>query len=319
MSYIFLASPFLIWHEWHLPWFYILILVVAALGFGSILFFASIHLFSYILKYRFHFIFELLILCLFLLAVSVTDFLQHDGGLVFIGLFGLLLGLTRIIQSKVYYPLLLLGSLLFSNALLSFWILQKMETLTAYHLFRSQIQFAEVDLDAWSYEEEKRILKNPSIPIRFRLPEEMYFFNANDLDIKDKTGTGQIAGIISASERDPNSYPFVRIFFFPAYVVADSGLIHEGIVKYLSFQEKSGEIEEINEIQPDRDFKINNKIPANAFWTFFDLIRPRYAKTGYIFFQTTTGSKVLLHITENLEKGSYHEGKVKEFLESIQL
>ncbi len=55
----------------------------------------------------------------------------------------------------------------------------------------------------------------------------------------------------------------------------------------------------------------------SKFYTFYDPLRPRYAKTGYILLSTAHHDKILLHITENLEKGEIHETGIKEFLESI--
>lgn len=209
--------------------------------------------------------------------------------------------------------------LLLSNGLLSFVALQKMEIFTAYTLFKSRFQFTEVDLSGWEWKENNRELSNLSIPIRLKVPEQMYFHNPKDLGLKESTGSGQIAGILSSSDHDPNSYPFVRIFFFPAHIPVNESEIKEEVLKFIDFQEKQGEMEEINEIQPNRDIKFYGRIPTNAFWTFFDIIRPRYAKTGFYFLQAPSGSKVLLHITENLVKGEYHEQNIQDILQSINL
>lgn len=318
-AYVLLTMPALIWHERHLPFFTIFILSVGALAVGSLLFLLSTKLYSKILEHGFHPFYEAIAIALFLLGLGMSGFLDNRGGRVFLSILALLAFILRFARVRMYYSLILLGMILLANGLVSFVALQKMEVFAAYHLFRSRFQFTEVDLSDWRLADDTRILTNRSIPIRLRLPDDMYFHNPKDLDLKDKTGAGQIAGILSYSDRDPTVYPSIRIFFFPVYVPVDDSALKEEVIKYIQFLEKRGEVEEVNEIQPNRDFRFENRIPRNAFWTFFDIIRPRYAKMGYYFLETKTGSRVLLHITENLEKGKYHETLVQSILDSIVL
>lgn len=283
------------------------------------MFFFSIKVYSQILKHGFHPIYEFIIIVTLLIALGISGFWENSGGRLFVFMFAFLSFILRFAKAKLYYSLSLLAMVLLANGLLSFVFLQKIEVFTAYKLFQSRFQFTEVDLSDWKMDEEKRILTNRSIPIQLKLPENLFFHNPNDLGLKEKTGAGQIAGILSSSLQDPNSYPFIRIFFFPVYVPVDDQAIKDEVVKYIQFQEKQGELEEVNEIQPNREFRFLERIPKNAFWTFYDILRPRYAKTGYYFLESKTGSKVLLHITENLEKGKYHEPVIQDVLDSINL
>jgi hypothetical protein len=319
IGYIVLAFPILVWHEKHLPLLIIILLAITALFFGSILFFISIKIYSKILKHGFHPIYEFFIIVILLIALGVSGFWENSGGRLFIFIFAFLSFILRFAKAKLYYAISMLAMVLLGNGLLSFVVLQKIEVFTAYHIFKSRFQFTEVDLSDWKLDEESSMLTNRSIPIKLKLPNNLYFHNPSDLGLKEKTGAGQIAGILSFSERDPNSYPFIRIFFFPVYVPVEDSIIKEEVIKYIQFQEKQGELEEVNEIQPNRQFKFLDRIPKNAFWTFYDILRPRYAKTGYYFLESNTGSKVLLHITENLEKGQYHEPLIQDVLDSIQL
>lgn len=279
----------------------------------------TLKLYGKILAQGFHPIYEFLVIAIFLIALSISGFMENSAGVVFLLIFGFLSFILRFAKVRLYYNITILAMLLLSNGLLSFVALQKMEIFTAYNLFRSRFQFTEVDLSGWKWKEDSRELSNLSIPIRLQVPDEMYFHNPKDLDLKESTGSGQIAGILSSSDHDPNSYPFVRIFFFPAYIPINESEIKEEVLKFIEFQGKQGEMEEVNEIQPNRDIRFYGRIPTNAFWTFFDIIRPRYAKTGFYFLPAPSGSKVLLHITENLEKGEYHEKKIQKILQSINL
>lgn len=319
VAYAIIALPILVWHERHLPIPIILMLTLSALAFGMGLLLLSNRVFSKFLEHGFHPIYEAVILGGFALSLGLSGFLENSGGRVFLMFFAFLTLILRLTKVKLYYGINLLAMLLLTNGLLSFLVLQKMEVFTAYHLFRSRFQFTEVDLSDWKMDPETRILTNRSIPLELKLPEDMHFHNPQDLSIKDKTGAGQIAGIISYSERDPNSYPFIRIFFFPVYVPVEKEAIKEEVIKYIQYQEKQGEIEEVNEIQPNRDFRFHNRIPSNAFWTFYDIFRPRYSKTGFYYFESKTGSKVLFHLTENLVKGNYHEPSIRMILDSLRL
>ncbi len=317
--YSILALPFLIWHERHLPLSLIFLLTLLSLSFSAILFFLSLHFYSKILEHGFHPLYEGIVIAGFLSALSITGFLENNAGRIFLILFSLLTFFIRFARLKLYYSLCMLAMLFLANGMLSFYILQRFEILTSYHLFKSRFQFHEVDLSDWKWQEESRTLTNRSIPIQLRVPEGMFFHDPRNLRIKEKTGIGQIAGILAYSEKDPNSYPYVRVFFFPVYVAVSPSQIREEMIRFNEFLIRQGEIEDVNEIQPNREFLFRGKIPPNAFWTFYDILRPRFSKTGYYLLESVTGSRILLHITENLEKGAYHEPVVQEILDSLVL
>ncbi|ASV09426.1 hypothetical protein B2G50_13445 [Leptospira interrogans serovar Canicola] len=103
--------------------------------------------------------------------------------------------------------------MILTGGLLSFKILQQGEILTSYFLLKPT--WEQKELTNWEYNLESRVLRNSNIQIQLSLPEDFYFHNPKNLTLKDQTGTGQIAGIISSSETDPNRYPSIRIFNFP--------------------------------------------------------------------------------------------------------
>ncbi|HNH58128.1 MAG TPA: hypothetical protein PK153_25220, partial [Leptospiraceae bacterium] len=225
--YTLLAIPFLYAHESHLPWFVILILILTTLFVSLSTLFLSILILKKLFQKDFILWQEALYTVSVILIVYSFGFFENQAGVIFL-LFVLLFFLFyRAVRVVVYYRIILVGMAIFVNGLLTFKYLQFSEI----YLFNRSIQTKynehEMDLSQWSFSEETRILKNETLRLTLKLPKDFFFHNPKDLKMKEKTGTGQIAGILSSSQVDPNRYPLVRIFFVPEFIKVDSTTIRE--------------------------------------------------------------------------------------------
>jgi hypothetical protein len=84
--------------------------------------------------------------------------------------------------------------------------------------------------------------------------------------------------------------------------------------EYLKLQVNKDLMEDLQEIDQKENLE---SILNSKFYTFYDPLRPRYATTGFILLETPHHDKILLHITENLERGEIHETSIREILGSI--
>lgn len=205
--------------------------------------------------------------------------------------------------------------LLTSSIFLSFQVIQKIEILANYLIFNSRVGKEEISLENWNFDESKSTWSNPEIPLEFVLPKEMTFFKPSNLSMKDKTGTGQIAGVIASSSKDPNRYPCIRIFYLPSFVIETEFDMVREMRSYLDFLVNQGEIEEIKDLG-DLEFKEKN-LPGR-FWSFYDVMRPRIARTGFYLYPLGNGARLILHITENEVKTSVHEESILAILLSLK-
>ncbi|MBM9576737.1 hypothetical protein JWG45_06165 [Leptospira sp. 201903070] len=333
LIYSLVGISFLILHESHLPVFFIFILVLGAYGVASAFFFLISFAFGKLLKEEsvkqyqigpdsakaidttrivLNPIVEAGVFVSCILLLLVTDFYSNRSGIFFIALYSAV-GLTlRFLESTVFYRIFLLGLLVLTGGLLSFKTLQKAEILTSYILFKPN--WEEKELTNWEYDAESRLVKNSDIQVQITLPEDFYFHNPKNLTLKDQTGTGQIAGIISSSETDPNRYPSIRIFYFPEpFLEIDK--IRPEFQKFLDLAINQGDMIEVHELG-EENFE---KRMDGVFWTYYDNLRPRYAKTGFFI---SSGDKLpdslLFHISESLVKGRQHEESVEKILQSVK-
>jgi hypothetical protein len=173
----------------------------------------------------------------------------------------------------------------------------------------------ELDLSKWEFNDQTRNLSNSTIKLELTIPEGLNFHNPKDLKMREKTGSGQIAGIISFSNTNPNSYPYIRIFYIPQFVKVDISTIREEYLRVMEFEKNQGEIEEIRELG-ERTFQTKNW--KGNFWTFYDILRPRYSKRGFYIVEREDGTSLVLDLCENLVKGQEHEDIIKNLLESVK-
>jgi len=314
LAYTVLSFPFFCYHEAHLPIHYVLGLAFFAWLAGVVLFFLSLAVLQNYWLTIFHPGWEILSWSVFLFSLWLAEVLQFRAGKVFLVLLLSIFLFIRVARIDILAKLLLAGLWIASNGLLSFQTMQGFEVLASYNFYESKYPFQRDSLGNWESEDKKGFW-NEKLSLGFDLPDEMYFFTPEDLGLKEKTGIGQIVGILSSSESDPNRYPSVRLFYLPSYIHFSSKEADQEVFGFLKIQEQKKEIEDLQEI------KTEEPVPDNVgsrFWTFYDTMRPRYAKTGYILIETRSHDSLLFHITENLEKGRNHEEPIEVFLKSIR-
>lgn len=313
--YTLLAIPFLYNHEDHLPFFVILILITTTLIVSLLTFFLSILALKHLFKKDFILWQELLFLATIVGTVYGFGFFENQAGIIFLVFVLLFFFFYRIIRAVVYYRILLVAMTIFVNGLLTFKYLQFSEIYLFNRSFENKYDTQEKDLTQWSYDEPTRTLKNESLSLSLKLPKDYFFHNPKTLTMKEKTGSGQIAGILSSAETDPNRYPLVRLFFIPQLIKVDPNTIKEEYISILDFEKHQGNREEIKNLgehlHPEKKWQGN-------FWTFYDIIRPRYSKTGFYIYPLKDESYMIIDITENLIENQFHENEIEEILKSIQ-
>ncbi len=312
-TYALIALPFFVFHEWHLPAHYIAALAVFALITGLLLTYGTLYAIQEYWNNPYHPLIEIIVGVIFLFSLWLSEVFHFRAGKVFFFFIAVFLLLIRTLKIDFYAKLCLAAILIMANGLLSFRALQGMEILSSYILFKNKFDFEELDLNSWKQNGDS--YWNENLKIGFKLTEEFSFYQPKDLSLEQKTGAGQIAGLIASSDIDPNQYPFIRMFYFPSYIPFDKSLAAKEVGEYLKIQVSRQEIEDVQEISPEEKALPNI---GSGYWTFYDSLRPRYAKTGFVLLETPTGDKILMHITENLEKGKTHEPGIESVLSSFR-
>jgi len=311
--YLFTAFIFIFYHESHLPWFIILLLAISTLIFTLALFLLGLAVFKFLFGERNNPFFEVLFLGILVVVFYKLGFMEYSGGSLFLLITCVIAFFFKFTGSILYYRISLIGISIFMIGLLTFYYLQANEKFLFYYFNQSKYGELEKDFTNWTYDKATRTLSNADIPLTCKLPEEFVFYNPKDLDLKDKTGAGQIAGILSTGAVDPNLYPFVRIFYLPKNLNMDKEQIRLEFSKLLEVGVNRGEFEELKELGA-KPFSPKNW--DGYFWVYFDPLRPRHAKTGFYLVNLPLGGRLVLHLTENVTK-EFHEPKIKEILESI--
>lgn len=314
LSYISISIPFLYYHEKHLPIFAVLLLISTTLIISISTFLISIQIIKFLFKNEFNVLYEAIFVIISIWIIKLFGFLENQAGVIFLFFVMLIFLFFRFIRLKLYYQILLFGISIFINGLLSFKYLQYSEIFLFNKSLESKYQNETKDFTNWKFDEATRILSNEDIPLKIKLPTEYIFHNPKDLQIKEKTGTGQVAGILSSSP-DPNRYPLVRFFYVEPLINIEPSAVKEEVFNILNFEKTQGNIEEIKLLG---DHIFEPKKWQGTFWTFYDIIRPRYSKTGFYIYTLKDGSSIVISITENLVEGKYHEDSIVEILSSIE-
>jgi len=315
VAYVVIALPFFVYHEWHLPWHYITLLSLAALICGSVLLLGTLYAIREYWKNPYHPLIEIIAAAVFIFSLWLSEVFHFRAGKVFFFILSFVIILIRVLRMDFYVKVSLATILLVGNGLLSFRALQTVEILFSYVLFKNKFKFEEVDLNSWAKSETENSYWNDELKLGFKIPEDFYFFKPEDLNLEQKTGAGQIAGLIASSDTDANRYPFIRMFYFPSYVPFEIDQAAFEVSSYLNMQISKQEIEDLQEISSSETLLPNL---GSKFWTFYDSLRPRYAKSGFILIENPNHDKILLHITENLEKGQAHEPGIESVLKSVR-
>lgn len=313
--YTLLAIPFLYYHESHLPILVIFILIVTTLVVSLLTFVLSMLTLKYMFRKDFVFWQEVLYLAVVIGTVYAFGFLDNQAGVIFLVFVLLFFLFYRMIQGVVYYRIILVGMALFVNGLLTFKYLQFSEIYLFNRSFQDKYDSSERDFTQWEYDEKTRTLKNEQVPITLSLPKDYFFHNPKDLTMKEKTGSGQIVGILSTGETNPNRYPLLRLFYVPELIRVDIATIKEEYNSILEFEKHQGNMEEIKNLG---EHQHSDKKWQGNFWTFYDILRPRYSKTGFYIYPLKDGSYLIIDITENLVENQFHENEIEEIIKSIK-
>jgi hypothetical protein len=313
--YTLLAIPFLYNHEDHLPFFVIFILISTTLIVSLATFLLSILSLKQMFRKDFVIWQEALFLFVIIFTVYSFGFFDNQAGVIFLIFVLLFFAFYRIMRAVVYYRIILVGMAIFVNGLLTFKYLQFSEMYLFNRSFQNKYETEEKVFTEWTFDETTRTLKNETLSLSLKLPKEYFFHNPKDLKMKEKTGTGQIAGILSSAETDPNRYPLIRLFYIPQLIKVDPDTIKEEYSSILDFEKHQGNMEEIKNL--GEHFHSERKWPGN-FWTFYDIIRPRYSKTGFYIFPLKDESYLIIDITENLVENQFHENEIEEVLKSLK-
>lgn len=312
-AYVSISIPFLFYHEKHLPFFAVFILILSTLFISILTFLVFIQILKFLFKNEFHPIYEILYFGIGIYIVYLFGFLDNQAGIIFLFFLGSIFMFYRILKLRVYYQIILIGVSIFINGLLSFKYLQYSEIFIFNKSLESKYANEKKDFSNWELDEKTNIATNKDIPISILKPEGFYFHNPKDLKQDETTGTGQILGIITDSIK-VNSYPQIRLFYIEPLVNVDLSTLKEEFENILNFEKNQGSLEEIKYLA-EHEFEKKWK---GHFWTFYDIIRPRYSKTGFYLINLKDGSSIILAITENLVEKEFHEEKINEMLKSIK-
>ncbi len=244
------------------------------------------------------------------------EILENRGGRVFLFFLFLLFLLFRQMQTKVYYRSLLFGLAILLNGLLTFQSIALGEEYLFHSLFKEKYESDSKELTEWIFQESSRHLTNKTIPLEIEIPTGLFFHSPESLSLKNKTGSGQIVGILSSSEKDPNIYPYIRIFVISGYRAINKATVQEEYEQVLEFESKKGEMENIEFLQthtPD-----NHPRWEGSFWKYFDRLRPRYTKSGFYLINMGNGIHLVLDIRENINENNFHEDIIQTTLDSFK-
>lgn len=316
-GYFFASLLFFYFHEDHLP-LGIIFLLVVPVSLGSLIFAAlELQILAVVIRNEERIWPEMLFLLFSLCTVFFTGLLENRAGWVFLFFASAIYIFSVTLKQKLLRQILLLGLSLFICGIISFKGLQSMEFYVFKYNHQKKYNSIEIDLSAWKKDEAKRVFTHPEIPLKLELPEGFFFHNPKNLSSKDETGTGQIAGIISPSEKDTTPYPNIRIFLVSSLVNLSDENLKTEYQEFLDFQVKQGEIESLSfekeNINEPQKWK-------GQFWKFYDILRPRDARSGYYLIPLGTGNKLILDIRENLTQDKeFHSKEISQILEKIKL
>ncbi|MCB1157373.1 MAG: hypothetical protein KDK45_07710 [Leptospiraceae bacterium] len=317
LIYICIVLPFIYYHEAHLPLPVITLLSSLTLIFSAICLIFTIFILRILFQKKtgiLNFLQEFLFVSLVFLLLYIIGFLKQRPAVLFIFAYSFIVFLLKLLKEALYYRVALSGYAIFLNVFLSFAFLQFTELYTYRKL--QEWRFGETNqrLSEWSFDEKNRLVANTNLPLYYKLPVDMFLHKVKDLSSDSRTGVGNLIGLISYSQVDPNLYPYIRFFLIPARYKPEVNKLQKEFEVLLKTKVNRGEIEELKFIG-EREYK--KKKWKGAFWTFYDRLRPRYSKTGYYLLPLSSGNFIILEIRENLVKESFHQKEIREILKSL--
>ncbi|MEM7184360.1 MAG: hypothetical protein AAF518_25910, partial [Spirochaetota bacterium] len=272
----------------------------------------------YILKFLFQkrlVFLDLLVICAVFAGYLGIGFLDYQANLIFLFFVLLLTLIFRFANLFIYFQIAISGLLILCNALTTFKVLQMGEIVLFQQQMSSHNDKQQSQLLDWTYDKKNRILANPKLPLYAKLPKDFFFHNPKDLKMKNRSGVGQLLAVFSIGDkRNPNLYPYVRLFLFTKPNVTSIEQLNVEFQAYLKLLQNQGDISEIRKLESRTHPKTKW---AGSFWTFYDRLRPRYSKIGYYIMKTNDGKVFLIEIMDNLLKNRYHSRPIETILGSL--
>ena len=222
-------------------------------------------------------------------------------------LFGFLLVLIhlffRLNKTYFYHKISLFGILIFLCIFSLFTIVKTSENSIFYFLSNG---FKINQNSEWKWNKEKNKIIGSSFEIR--LPKNFFFHSQDTLKIENKIGVGKVQFIVSKSETEPSYYPLVKVSKI------EKSKFHLQTVKqeflnYLQWLKNKQLIDEIKALKSEND--------KEFFWTFYDKMRPRYSKIGFVLLEIEN-QFYILEIKENLVSNQKHEKEIDFILKQTK-
>jgi hypothetical protein len=256
---------------------------------------------------------EFFLLSLQLLVFFLLGFTDNRGGLVFVFLIFLSFFFLKLVNSNLFIKILLFGVILLGSTMISFKSLQISDELLYQYLLEKKYKINFQSFLQWDYNEKDKIWSNSSLKIQFPQIDDLFFQFSTENPMRIGYSGGGI-GALSASEKNPNLYPYIKMILLPEGISYENFFIE--YKEFLDRDESKGDIESIVLIS---DEKTNWRGYQGSFWRYYDRLRPRYVKTGYFFIKFQNGFNFILEIRENYSEEDEHTTEIKLFLDTVIL
>ncbi|MDX1961429.1 MAG: hypothetical protein SFU98_22860 [Leptospiraceae bacterium] len=299
-----------------MPALIILVLILVTLFVAITLSILSIYVLGQIFKRESILLPELGFIVASIVLIAFLGLLENRAGVIFLIFSIILYAFFRYLGQTVIHRSILFGLLILVNGLVSFKALQGSEFLIFYYSMKDKYTEGGLEIGEWEKDEKKKVFSNSKIPIQLTLPEGFFFHDPKKLGLKEETGTGKIAGVVSPSVTDPNEFPYIRFFILSGLTKIDFETIINEYSQVLDFEVHRGEIESLKFLGAS---KLESKNWEGRFWAYFDILKPRTSKAGFYLIPLSSGNFLLIDIREAMMESTAHEVEVQKILDSIQL
>lgn len=314
-GYILIVLPFLYFHEDHLPLGLATILIASTLLFSVICLILTIVILRILYQKNFDLLYEIVFLALILGSLYFVHFFESVGSVILVSIVVSLSILFRFLKVTLYHQITLIGLSILSIIFLTFQFMQFSELFLFQKMMDSKYKSVQKELNNWTIDEKDRTVTNSDLSIKFKLPDDLFFHKPNQIQKEEKLGIGELVGIVSASNKDSSTYPYIRIFLFQMDSPIDRESLKKEYEVYLELMKNRNDVQEIKWL--GTHIHETQKWEGN-FWSFYDVLRPRYAKIGFYLFPLDKGIFVLIDVMENLTTTTFHEEKIRQLLDSCE-
>jgi hypothetical protein len=316
VALVFLAGLFFFieFHHSSLRWFEILFFEFQGILIGFCLFTIAWFTYQKLGYRRTNIVLSFIITLVSFLIYYKSGLFKTREGLIFLVLFLFAQMVFYVTSSQFMINLGVYTNVVFLSCLTVFYADQKSEELISYLYNKSKYGFNEIEFNDWKI--DGRVYTHEHPFIQFELPNDLYFYPASAIEWDESMGIGKIVSILAYSDRDPNLYPLIKIFYIPNYYSITEQEIREEFFKALLDRKEKGEFDEIKSIP---DVPEGPKDSKGEFYSFYDVLRPRYSKIGYYTVYTNDNDIYLITIQENLEKYGFHEQIIQATLDKLRI